>query len=306
MLSWAERSCCPPQSRRTARATRSCCEDLLTSFSLFLTFFDIRRLQLCVRKTMLRSSKFFLCPCQDSKRQTLSVAAVQPNHFVQMDEDLWMAKNWGTWTETLARLKRKEVGNRSVRTHFAKRVYRVYSWLNHIKSVVSLCEIIIRIYQDQIDSRWSSKVVLSNPAGSPVRSHSDIMWHSWYFLIIFVLFCFWYETSWKSSNKPGLCRHQTTGLAVLVPEVGSTWCLCESGACGPTFTFPEITTGPVFHRLQFFLLRFAIFVIWTLLPLLRIHCDLCVRPHWAWSLPWVGPQWQRSQHAETLSDRTVR
>ncbi|CAL1148704.1 unnamed protein product [Cladocopium goreaui] len=26
-------------------------------------------------------------------------------------------------------------------------------------------------------------------------------------------------------------------------EVGSTWCLCESGACGPTFTFPEITTG---------------------------------------------------------------
>lgn len=43
-------------------------------------------------------------------------------------------------------------------------------------------------------------------------------------------------------------HHQTNGLAVLVPEVGSTWCLCESGACGPTFTFPEITTGPVFLR----------------------------------------------------------
>ncbi|CAJ1329570.1 unnamed protein product [Effrenium voratum] len=26
-------------------------------------------------------------------------------------------------------------------------------------------------------------------------------------------------------------------------EVGSTWCLCESGACGPSFTFPEINTG---------------------------------------------------------------
>lgn len=26
-------------------------------------------------------------------------------------------------------------------------------------------------------------------------------------------------------------------------EVGATWCLCESGACGPSFTFPEISKG---------------------------------------------------------------
>jgi len=26
-------------------------------------------------------------------------------------------------------------------------------------------------------------------------------------------------------------------------EVGSTWCLCESGACGPTFNFPDVTSG---------------------------------------------------------------
>ena len=26
-------------------------------------------------------------------------------------------------------------------------------------------------------------------------------------------------------------------------EVGATWCICESGACGPTFTFPDVTQG---------------------------------------------------------------
>ena len=26
-------------------------------------------------------------------------------------------------------------------------------------------------------------------------------------------------------------------------EVGSTWCICESGACGPTFTYPDVTKG---------------------------------------------------------------
>ena len=26
-------------------------------------------------------------------------------------------------------------------------------------------------------------------------------------------------------------------------EVGATWCVCESGACGPTFNFPDVSTG---------------------------------------------------------------
>ena len=26
-------------------------------------------------------------------------------------------------------------------------------------------------------------------------------------------------------------------------EVGSTWCVVENGACGPTFNYPDLTTG---------------------------------------------------------------
>ena len=74
-----------------------------------------------------------------------------------------------------------------------------------------------------------------------MRSHSDILDHVYYLFLVSLNFR---EDSKKSD--------EITGLAVLVPEVGSTWCLCESGACGPTFTFPEITTGLVFftHRLN--------------------------------------------------------
>merc|ERR550532_415176 len=40
----------------------------------------------------------------------------------------------------------------------------------------------------------------------------------------------------KNSWTQRVARH-------MIGEVGATWCLSESGACGPTFNYPDVTAG---------------------------------------------------------------
>lgn len=84
---------------------------------------------------------------------------------------------------------------------------------------------------------------------------------------------------------------------VTASQVGSTWCLCESGACGPTFNFPDVTSGcsrntddflqdcmmyEVCEKCMKRILNFNLLYIWFLDDLMMSKLSWVLCTTWCW------------------------